>query len=198
MRMRAVTRIVLVMLAAVAFGAMMSVVKGNGAGVRDGLGNLSAPWVIAPMLAGAFAARGRIFAGAVLGLLTTAAALVGFYLANAFVLDLGPHSTFHDLGLTLDVGNLWFKAGAVSGPAMGAAGAWASRRGRYTVAAIVIATVVLEPLAVYLAYYGLGGFFGAGDGQWNGIYAGECFVGLVAAVVLWRARGVRRRSSTTS
>jgi hypothetical protein len=93
---------------------------------------------------------------------------------------------------------MWFKAGAVSGPAMGAAGAWASRRGRYTVAAIVIATIVLEPLAVYLAYYGSGGFFGAGDGQWNGIYAGESIVGLVAAVVLWRARGVRRRSSTTS
>jgi hypothetical protein len=198
MRVRGAARILLVVLAAVVFGAAMSVMKGNGAGVRDGIGNLSAPWVIAPMLGGAAAARGRIFAGAVIGLLTTVAALAGFYLANAFVLDLGPHSTFHDLGLTLDVGNLWFKAGAVSGPVMGAAGAWASRRGRFTVAAIVIATVVLEPLAVYLVYFGSGGFFGAGDGQWNGIYAGECIVGLVAAVVLWRARGGRRRSSATS
>jgi hypothetical protein len=33
---------------------------------------------------------------------------------------------------------------------------------------------------------------------WNGIYASECTVGLVAAVVLWRAHGARRRSSTTS
>jgi hypothetical protein len=198
MRMRAVTRVLLVILAAVVFGAVMSVVKGNGAGVRDGVGNLSAPWVIAPLLAGATAARGRIVAGALIGLLTTAVALVGFYLANSFVLDLGPHSTFHDLGLTLDIGTLWFKAGAVSGPVMGAAGAWASRRGRFTVAAIVIATVVLEPVAVYLAYLTSNGLFAAGDGQWNGIYAAECIVGLVAAVVLLRARGVRRRSSTTS
>jgi hypothetical protein len=194
MRMRGAGRLFLLVVVAFAFGAVASVVKGNGAGVRDGIGNLSAPWVIVPMLAGAAGSRGRIVLGAAIGLLTTAAALVGFYLANAFVLDLGPHSTLRDIGLTLDVGNLWFRVAVVSGPAMGALGAWAVRRGRPVVAAIVIATVFFEPLAVYIAYLGSGGYFAAGNGEWNGVYAAEAVVGLIAGVVLWRARGISRRS----
>src|SRR5262249_41495915 len=122
---RRVRRVLLLMICAVAFGASESIFKGNGAGLRDGIGNLSAPWVILPLLAGALGSRGNIALGAVVGLLTTLAALAGFYLANAFVLDLGPHSSVHDIGLTLSGGNLWFKAGAMSGPAMGAVGAWA-------------------------------------------------------------------------
>src|ERR1700759_2093291 len=43
MRGRGAGRVVLLVVAAVAFGALESVVKGNGAGVRDGVGNLSAP-----------------------------------------------------------------------------------------------------------------------------------------------------------
>ena len=144
--MRSLGRILLLMIVAGAFGAFESVFKGNGAGVRDGIGNLSAPWVILPLLAGALGSRGSISLGAVVGLLTTLAALVGFYLANAFVLDLGPHSSLHDIGLTLDVGNLWFKAGALSGPAMGALGAWASRRGGIVVAWTAVGLVLFEPL----------------------------------------------------
>jgi hypothetical protein len=194
MRERGVWRIVLLVVAAFAFGAVESVVKGNGAGVRDGIGNLSAPWVIVPLLAGAAGARGRVLLGAAVGLLTTVAALVGFYLANAFVLDLGPHSSLHDIGLTLDVGNLWFKAGVVSGPAMGALGAWAASRSLLTVIAIAAATVLFEPLAVFLAYRGSNGLFSAGDGAWNGVYAVEAVIGAGAAAVLWRVRTRQRRA----
>jgi hypothetical protein len=184
---------VLLVMAAVAFGALESVVKGNGAGVRDGVGNLSAPWVIVPLLAGAVGSRGRILAGAVVGLLTSVAALVGFYGANASVLDLGSHSWSHEIGLTLYPGSVWFKAGAISGPAMGAVGAWGGRRGGFVVAWCVVGLVVLEPLVVYLMYLASNGRFAAGDGQWNGVYAAEAALGAVAAAALWRsARPIRR------
>ena len=185
------------LMVAVAFGACASVLKGNGAGVRDGIGNLSAPWVILPLLAGALASRGNIWLGVVVGLLTTLAALAGFYLANAFVLDLGPHSSLHDIGLTLNVGNLWFKAGAMSGPAMGAAGAWASRRGGFVVAWSAVGIVVFEPLAVYLVYLASDGRFAAGEGQWNGVYAAEAALGAIAAAALWRARPISRIGNGT-
>ena len=192
MRGRGVGRVALLVMAAAAFGALESIVKGNDAGVRDGIGNLSAPWVIVPLLAGAVGSRGNILLGAVVGLLTSLAALVGFYVANAFVLDLGSHSTVQELGLTLNAGNVWFKAGAMSGPAMGALGAWASRRGGFVVAWSVVGLVVFEPLVVYLAYLASEGRFAAGDGQWNGIYAAEAALGAVAAVALWRARSIAR------
>ena len=193
MRGRGVGRVIVLVMAASAFGAVESVLKGNGAGVRDGIGNLSAPWVILPLVAGAVGSRGSAALGAVVGLLTTVAALVGFYLANAFVLDLGPHSSLHDIGLTLNAGNMWFKAGAMSGPALGAVGAWASRRGGFVVAWSVVGLVVFEPLVVYLAYLASNGRFAAGDGQWNGVYAAEAALGAIAAAALWgSARPIRR------
>jgi hypothetical protein len=188
------TRFVAALVMALLFGIVASAVKGNGAGVRDGIGNLSAPWVIVPLLAGAVGSPGRIAFGALMGAFATLAALVGFYLANAFVLDLGSHSTFHDVGLTLNAGNLWFKAGAVSGPVMGAVGAWAIRRGGVAVAGIAIASVAMEPLVVYLAYVCSKGYFAAGNGQWNAVYAGEAGAGAIAGVALWRTHATRRAS----
>jgi hypothetical protein len=188
------TRIVMALLVAFLFGIVASAVKGGGGGVRDGIGNLSAPWIIVPLLAAAVGSKGRIAIGAAVGALATLAALVGFYVANAFVLDLGSHSMVHDLDLTLNAGNLWFKAGAVSGPVMGAAGAWAIRRGGVMVAAIAIASVVLEPLAVYLAYVGSKGYFAGGNGEWNEVYAGEAATGVIAGAALWRTGVIRRRA----
>ena len=63
MRGRVTGRFVFVAVAAVAFGALESVVKGSGSGVRDGIGNLSAPWVILPFLAAVAVARRRILVG---------------------------------------------------------------------------------------------------------------------------------------
>jgi Family of unknown function (DUF6518) len=184
-----VRRILVLAGAAVAFGALESVAKGNAAGVRDGIGNLSAPWVILPLLASAAASRGRMWLGAMIGLLTTTVALAAFYLTNAFVLDLGPHSTLHDVSLTLNTGTVWFKAGVVSGPVMGAAGAWLARRGPLAVAASALGILVFEPVAVYLAYLASDGRFAGGNGEWNGIYAAEAALGGIGASVLWRARG---------
>ena len=119
---------------------------------------------------------------------------MGFYLANAFVLNLGPHSTLQDLSLTLSASKHWIELGVVSGPVMGAVGAWAIRRGRLTLAAIAAVSLLFEPVAVYLAYVGSYGHYAAGDGAWNGVYAAEAAIGAVAAVLLWRARVARGRS----
>jgi uncharacterized protein DUF6518 len=174
--------------AAVAFGIAASIIKGNGPGIRDGLGNLSAPWVTVPMLISAAASRGRIALGALLGFLATALALAGFYLANAFVLDLGAHSTAHNIGLTLNGGNLWFKAGLVSGPVMGVVGAWQVRRGRRRILMLAALLVLFEPLAVFLAWAASRGYWAAGNGEWNGVYFGEAIVGSIATGALWRNR----------
>jgi hypothetical protein len=88
MRSRAVARVFLIFLAAMAFGVAMSVLKGNDVGIRDDIGNLSAPWLLLPFFAGA-AMRGRGLAGAAVGLAATSAALMAFYVANAFVLISG-------------------------------------------------------------------------------------------------------------
>jgi hypothetical protein len=79
-----VRRVFLIVLAATAFGVAMSVLKGNGAGIRDDIGNLSAPWLLLPFLAGA-AMRGRGLAGAAIGLAATCAGLMAFYVTDAFV-----------------------------------------------------------------------------------------------------------------
>ena len=73
----------------------MSVLKGNDAGIRDDIGNLSAPWLLLPFFAGA-AMRGRWLAEAAIGLAATCAALMAFYVADAFVLNLGPPSLLVD------------------------------------------------------------------------------------------------------
>jgi hypothetical protein len=145
------------------------------------------------MLAGAATSGGRLARGALTGLIVQLAALAAFYLANAFVLDLGHHSVGQDIGLTLSVGNFWLRAGLLSGPILGLFGAWAGRRGGMTVAAAAATTAILEPAAVYLAYLGSNGAFAAGDGNWNGIYAAEAGMGLASALILWRIR--RAKSS---
>jgi hypothetical protein len=90
--------------------------------------------------------------------------------------------------LTLNAGNLWFTAGLISGPAMGAIGAWAGHHGRRRVLLIAALAVLLEPVAVFLAWVASRGYWAAGNGDWNGVYAGEVAVGAIAMAALWRAR----------
>jgi hypothetical protein len=187
MRGRQILRIAAVLAAALAFGVLAAVIKGNGSGWRDGVGNLSAPWLIVPMVAAAMTAR-RTWLGAVIGMLATVAALVGFYLANAFVLDLGAHSTLRDLGLTLGSGTFYLRAGLVSGPVMGMLGVWAARRGRRFLVAIAAGLLCFEPLLTYVFTTVTHGWWAAGNGAFDGVYAAESVFGLLVAAVLWRTR----------
>src|SRR5262249_3463664 len=69
------------LVAAAAFGVVMAVIKGNDTGVRDAIGNASAPWVVIPFLAGT---RFRsVWHGVLIGVAATLAAFAGFYTPGA-------------------------------------------------------------------------------------------------------------------
>jgi hypothetical protein len=144
-------RVAAVIAAAALFGIAMSVVKGNDAGVRDTLGNVSAPWLLLPFGAGAIAGSQRLLRGALVGLVVSLAAMAGFYVTNAVVLDLGPHPWFVDLRLAVEGGRLYFGLAVLSGPVFGALGAYWSRTGSRLLGVAVASLLVVEPLA-WLAY----------------------------------------------
>jgi hypothetical protein len=77
--------------AAVTFGILISQLMGNGAGLRDEIGNLSAPWLLVPFFASALTSRGRVGAGILAGDVASVLALTGIFVASSVVLQLGPH-----------------------------------------------------------------------------------------------------------
>jgi hypothetical protein len=187
-------RIFLVLVVACGFGVAESLFKGDYVGLRGGIGNLAAPWIVLPMACAAVAAPGRLGHGAAIGLITTLAALLGFYLANAYLLNLGPHSSLHDVAYMLETNSVWFKAGVISGPVTGALGSWLIRRGRFALAAVGAAVVVCEPFVVYLyLHLRLGAVIAPGGSDWRAAYVLEAVAGVIAAAALWRVHGRRQR-----
>lgn len=146
MRHLGARRVAVAVGAALAFGVGMSVLKGNGSGVRDAIGNLSAPWLILPFIAGAWAGGGRVGRAAAVGVAASFAALAGFYFTNSFVLALGPHPWLVDLRLAFG-GGYFFKLGAISGPVFGALGGLWQRRGLTALGVMVAALLIFEPVA---------------------------------------------------
>src|SRR5436190_20751885 len=141
-------KIALLLVAGAAFGVLMAVLKGQDTGVRDALGNTSAPWIVLPFVAGA--AFLRVRSAALAGLAVTLASLLGFYVAEAAVLDLGPHPWWVDLRLTAGYVNVYERWGVVSGLLYGTLGwLWASRSKAAAAAAVGLAFAA-EPLIVYL------------------------------------------------
>ncbi len=192
-RRRTARRVLLVLLAAATFGAVMSVLKGNDAGIRDDIGNLSAPWLLLPFFAGAAVHR-REPAAAAAGLAATVTALVTFNVTNAFVLDLGPHSLATDLRLTLGATGYWIPRGLISGPVFGALGGFWRRR-RYPVLGVaVILLLDAEPL-LWAALHDTGGVASFGFQPSRTASIIEAVVGLSAAVCLAAfLRRARRRT----
>lgn len=126
----------------------MAVVKGQSGGVRDVIGNLSAPWIVLPFIAGTRVRRP--WHGALVGVIATMAALLGFYVAEAAILDLGVHPWYEDLRLTAGSINVYEKCGVFTGAAYGAFGAlWAARQRSLAAFAVVLAFLA-EPFIVYL------------------------------------------------
>jgi Family of unknown function (DUF6518) len=148
-------RMAAVVAVAIVFGVAMSVLKGNGPGARDDIGNISAPWLALPFMAGAVVGTRRISQGAAVGFLALLAALAAFYVANSLVLDLGPHPWWDDLRLAVEGGRLYFALAILGGPTFGALGAWWRRRQGALVGVLtgvlVAALMVFEPLA-WFAY----------------------------------------------
>jgi hypothetical protein len=178
---------------ALAFGVGVSIFKGNGSGVRDAIGNLSAPWLILPFAAGAGAGGGRVGRGALVGALVSLLALGGFYFANSFVLALGAHPWLLDLRLAFGEG-YFFRFAALSGPIFGGLGGWWTRSRSRALAVAVAALLVFEPLA-WLAYskiQGLALVYGYAEPVW----AVEVLVGIAVCALL--ARGLRPRRPPAS
>jgi hypothetical protein len=178
-------------LGAIAFGVVVAVVKGQDSGVRDALGNLSAPWVLVPFLAGS---RFRsVWLGAAVGVAVTLAAFFGFYVAEAAILDLGPHPWYVDLKLTVGW-NVYESWGIVSGLVYGALGAlWSSRRSVVAAAAVGVAFVA-EPLIVLLLWRG--GVWGDGGLllHYRWMWSAEILVGLAGVAYAVMQTPLRTRT----
>ncbi len=146
------------LLAAVAFGVLIAVIKGQNTGVRDALGNTSAPWIVLPFIAGTCFSRVR--SAALAGMAVTGMSLLGFYVAEAAVLDLGPHPWWVDLRLTAGSVNIYEKWGIFGGLLYGTLGWLWAYRSKAAAAAAVGLAFAAEPLIVFLlrragVWYGL-------------------------------------------
>ena len=173
-------------ISALAFGVTVSVVKGNNAGIRDAIGNVSAPWLLIGFLGGVIAGRRRVIVGTLTGTGATLIALLGFYVANSFVLDLGPHPWLTDLNLAFVSGQIYFFFALVSGPIFGMLGVWWVRTRSVIPVFLVGLFFILEP-GIRLAR---SGGYNLGD---------QLLIGLVeiAIGVSWAVVTVRRTKSRT-
>lgn len=171
----------------------MAVFKGGEDGVRNSIGNMSAPWLLVSYFAGTMA-RGWL-RGAYLGAVACFAALVSFYVTQAFVLDLGNQSLWSSLMLTLNAGRIYYLAGIVTGPLLGAIGSMRTRYNLVVTAAVVGCVLTGEPLAVF-AWLAVQGMSPADSGmiiRYPALWIGEMLLGLTLGIILLlRARKDRR------
>ena len=170
----------------VVFGIVMAWIKGNGPGLSDAVGNISAPWLLVPFLAGAAAVGRRMIVGALSGLIATLAALTGFYFAESFVLDLGQHPWLTDLSLTMGAVTYYAELGLVTGPVFGALGQWWRQRRSVVAAGLIAAVFVLEPLAWWLYGIQIGGGAAYPVPDYPALWLGEIAIGVAGFVVLRR------------
>jgi len=183
-------KIIALLLAGVAFGVLVAVIKGQNTGVRDALGNTSAPWVVLPFVAGACFARAR--SAAVAGLAVTLVALLSFYVAEAAILDLGPHPWWVDVRLTAGSVNIYEKWGIFSGLLYGTLGWLWAYRSRAAAAAAVGLAFAAEPLIVLLVERA--GIWNAQILDYGWLWTSEIVLGAAAVALALAARPRARRS----
>jgi hypothetical protein len=184
-------RLALISALAFAFGFAVAALKGQGGGLLDGVGNLSAPWLLVAFLPGL---QSRSIAkGALIGLAATMLALAGFYLAVALTAGYGLHSLPAGVELAFGANRRYFAAGLLSGPVFGAVGSWWSSRGTYRAAPVIGLLLLGEPLVIVLVsgVHALSRYGGGWQSD-PGVYIAEFLVG---AVVLLAARLLPRRGT---
>jgi hypothetical protein len=188
-----------VLAATAAFGAAAGLFAGDGATLRSGVGNLSAPWLLVALLP---AVRCRTAArGALLGCATTVAALAGFYAARTVLLagQNGGGGFLREVFVEAGANRLYFVVAMLTGTLFGALGAWTGRRHPGHVGLLAGALLACE-IAVVAAVQGhqllpAPLYFNWAVSSW-GPYIGECAVGAaIMAAALWRTRwrGLRPR-----
>jgi hypothetical protein len=157
-RMSSRRRLVLVIIGGVAFGVLAAWAKGQDTDgltlisqIRNDVGNLSTPWLLVAFIAGARSRR--LAAGALLGLLVTMSALLGFYVFTTMVVNLGGHGFAGDFALELWGNRIYLAAGVGTGLLFGALGAaW---RESPSLRAAVVAGMLLIAEPIVLAIFGL-------------------------------------------
>lgn len=191
----------LALLTAFAFGIAMGTFKGDSSGLRGAVGNLSAPWLLVAFLP---AVSCRTTArGAFAGLTATSVALVGFYAALTLALagHLGGGGHGREFLVEVEANRIYFLAGLVTGPLLGALGAWVGRRHPEMVALTVGALMAGEILAVALAQgHQLAPpplYFRWAVSAWPP-YIGECLLGVAVIVTTVARRRSRRQASSSS
>lgn len=199
-------RLLLLLIAAFAFGLLIALVKGpDGDGVstisrlRFNLADLSAPWLMVAFIAGRRSNRAGL--GALLGSLATMSALLGFYLLTSLVLaeDLGGHGILDNFGRELLANRTYLVGGALSGLLFGALGAW--RRVTRSLDAGVLAGVLLvgEPIAIAAHVVPLRPpLLVSIDAVQIAVYAAEVALGLVVLLVVLSRSAGRSTGATLS
>ena len=138
----------LTLLLVCAFATVDGLVKGHHGGMRNAVGNISAPWALVPLLASAFVKPFRLVLGALVGLASTLAALVCYSVVRAVAF--GGGSQYRDTSSVVIAAatNRWFLLGAVGGAMLGAVGARLAIRRQWAVLATIAASLlVFEPAA---------------------------------------------------
>ena len=180
------------LVAAAAFGVAAGLFTGDGATLRSGIGNLSAPWLLVALLP---ALRCRSAArGGLLGCATTVAALAGFYAAKTLVLagQNGGGGLLREFLVEAGANRLYFVIGIVTGSLFGAVGAWTGRRDPRH-AGLLAGGLLAGEIAVVAAVQGhqllpAALYFNWAVSSWDP-YIGECAVGAaIVAATLWRTR----------
>jgi hypothetical protein len=148
-------RFALVLVGAFAFGLVAAWAKGQDTDgvstisqLRSTLGNLSTPWLLVAFIAGTQSPRLR--SGALLGLLATMVALVGFYVLTTLVVDLGGHGFLDDFRKELSANRAYLEGGLVTGPLFGALGAWWRQTRSLRSSVLAGALMMAEPLVLVL------------------------------------------------
>ena len=183
------SRVVVALIAAVVAGSAVALLKGQADGLRDALGNLSAPWLLVAFWCGSFV-RSRTV-GAVLGAAATGFALAGFCIGLAIISDYGVASAGASVQLAFDANTRYFEAGLISGPLLGAFGATCQR---HAVNRILVAGAVLlaEPVTMVAArrFSMLSSVTGGWSGSRSTAYLIEGVFGalVVVAALLHRPR----------
>jgi hypothetical protein len=179
-----VRRLIVIMVLAMIFGIIISVFKGNGDGMRMAIGNAAAPWLILPLVSVLLIREHRIIPAALIGLLTSLVALSGFYLANTFVLDLGPHPWIIDLKLTMSAGRLYFILAFLSGSIFGALGGWQQKTHSNIIVILMMSLFIFEPIVGFSVprFTNINSFTYYVD--YPVVWAVEALVGLVLSIVM--------------
>lgn len=137
MRRHVLFRPVLLLLALCAFAAADAIVKGHHGGTRNAIGSVGAPWALIPFLSAAFLMPRRLIVGALVGAVSTIAALVSYSFVRAVRgFDMGNRHRDASSMLIATFGNRWFLLDALGGAVLGAAGSWLATRQEWKVVAV--------------------------------------------------------------